>query len=333
MPPQELGEAARPGAAARREGKPRVLVVNVYFPPQTIGGATRVVRDNIDHILDWAADRFELAVAASDVGSEPPYQTRIDAYRGIPVFRIPTPIERNMDWRPFNPNVRPEFEGLLDRFEPDLVHFHCVRQLTATTVEAVRRQGIPYVVTVHDAWWISDFQFLIDEDGLVHMPTPDLLADATSRSVSPAVSIARRRRLARMLESAAAIAAVSESFAGIYRQAGFAQTIAIPNGVPRMGPVARRAGGSERVRLGHIDGRTAHKGATLIESILRAGRFKNLTLTLVDHALATDYLGEETWAQRRSGSSARCRRSRSATSTRRWTFCSHPRSGPKASGL
>ncbi|WP_455965638.1 glycosyltransferase [Methylorubrum aminovorans] len=295
VPQQALGEAARPSAAARREGKPRVLVVNVFFPPQTIGGATRVVRDNIDHILDWAADRFELAVAASDVGSEPPYQTRIDAYRGIPVFRIATPIEHNMDWRPFNPNVRPEFEALLDRFEPDLVHFHCVQQLTATTVEAVRQRGIPYVVTVHDAWWISDFQFLIDEDGLVHMPTPDLLADATSRSVSPTVSIARRRRLARMLESAAAIAAVSESFAGIYRQAGFPQTIAVPNGVPRMGPVARRAGGSERVRLGHIGGRTAHKGATLIESILRAGRFKNLTLTLVDHALATDYLGEETW--------------------------------------
>ncbi|CAO4172806.1 glycosyltransferase [Methylorubrum populi] len=295
----ETGRTEPPAPAirsgARRNGKPRILVVNVYFPPQTVGGATRVVRDNIDHILDHAADGFDLAVAASDIDVEPPYQTRIDAYRGVPVFRIATPRERNMDWRPFNPNMRPEFEALLDRFEPDLVHFHCIQQLTATTVEAVRARGIPYVVTVHDAWWISDFQFLIDEDGLVQMPSPDFLADATSRSVSPTASIARRRGLARMLDSAAALAAVSEAFAGIYRAAGFPGTVAIPNGVPRLSPVARRPSPTGRVRLGHIGGRTAHKGATLVEAILRGGRFGNLALTLVDHALATDYVGEEMW--------------------------------------
>ncbi|MER2250397.1 glycosyltransferase [Methylorubrum podarium] len=289
---------ARPAASAartRREGKPRILVINVFFPPQTVGGATRVVRDNVDHILDHAADRFELAVAASDMEVEPPYQTRIDAYRGIPVFRIATPRERNMDWRPFNPSVRAEFEALLDRFDPDLVHVHCVQQLTASVVEAVRARGIPYVVTVHDAWWISDFQFLIDEDGLVQMPSPDILADATSRSVTPTGSIARRRGLARVLDAAATIAAVSDSFAEIYRKAGFPRTIAIPNGVPRLTPVARRESPTGRVRLGHIGGRTAHKGATLVEAILRAGRFENLSLTLVDHARATDYVSEETW--------------------------------------
>lgn len=288
-------DASGPVARTRREGRPRILVINVYFPPQTVGGATRVVRDNIDHILDHAADRFELAVAASDMEAEPPYRTRIDAYRGIPVFRIATPRERNMDWRPFNPSVRAEFEALLDRFEPDLVHVHCVQQLTASVVEAVRARGIPYIVTVHDAWWISDFQFLIDEDGLVQMPTPDILADATSRSVTPTGSIARRRGLARVLDAAATVAAVSEPFADIYRKAGFPQTIAIPNGVPRLTPVARRESATGRVRLGHIGGRTAHKGATLVETILRAGRFENLSLILVDHARATDYVSDETW--------------------------------------
>ncbi|WP_462123504.1 glycosyltransferase [Methylorubrum aminovorans] len=294
-PQQDSAEAIRPGKGTRREGKPRILVVNVFFPPQTVGGATRVVRDNIDHILDHAADRFELAVAASDIDVEPAYQTRIDAYRGIPVFRIATPLERNMDWRPFNKRVRDEFETLLDRFEPNLVHFHCIQQLTASVVEAARIRGIPYVVTVHDAWWISDFQFLIDEDGLVQMPSPDPLADATSRSVSPTASVARRRGLARMLDAAATVAAVSDAFAEIYRKAGFPGTIAIPNGVPPLVSVARCENRAGRVRLGHIGGRSAHKGATLVETILRAGQFENLTLTLVDHALATDYLSEETW--------------------------------------
>ncbi|GAA0272005.1 hypothetical protein LNAOJCKE_4328 [Methylorubrum aminovorans] len=122
--------------------------------------------------------------------AEPPYQSRIDAYRGIPVFRIARPRERNMGWRSFNPSARSQFESLLDRFEPDLVYVHCVQQLTASAVEAVRDRKIPDTVTVHDVWWISDFHSLIDEDGLVQMPTPDILADATGCSVTPTGSIA-----------------------------------------------------------------------------------------------------------------------------------------------
>jgi glycosyltransferase involved in cell wall biosynthesis len=37
--------------AAPRPRRRRVLLVNVFFPPQTIGGATRVVRDNLDTFL------------------------------------------------------------------------------------------------------------------------------------------------------------------------------------------------------------------------------------------------------------------------------------------
>jgi glycosyltransferase involved in cell wall biosynthesis len=100
-----------------------------------------------------------------------------------------------------------------------------------------------------------------------------------------------------VLDGAAAIVAVSETFAELYRGAGFARAIAIPNGVPRLATVDRRPSPTGRVRLGHIGGRTAHKGATLVEAVLKAGRFGNLALTLVDHALATDHVNEEIWGE------------------------------------
>ncbi|NEU12667.1 glycosyltransferase [Methylobacterium sp. BTF04] len=288
---QNRGRSHAPGNGS----KPRVLLVNVYFPPQTLGGATHVLRDNVDHFLDHAGDRFEFAVAAIDADGEVPYRTRVDGYRGVPVYRIGAPRERNMIWRPFNPMMRAPFEELLDRFEPDLVHFHCVQRLTATVVEAVRARGLPYFVTLHDAWWISDFQFLVDEIGQVHSPSPDPIADAIDPALNPVESIGRRFSLARLLNGADALLAVSETFKELYRQAGHPETRAVPNGVPVLPVVARRPSKTGRVRLGQIGGRTTHKGATLIESVLRANDFRNLTLTIVDHACNADYEGMETW--------------------------------------
>ncbi|HEV2544274.1 MAG TPA: hypothetical protein VGU70_16080 [Methylobacterium sp.] len=83
----------------------------------------------------------------------------------------------------------------------------------------------------------------------MQLPTPDILADATSRSVTPTGAIARGRGLARVLDAAATVTAVSKPFAEIYRNAGFPQTIAIPNGVPRLTPVTRHESETGHVRL------------------------------------------------------------------------------------
>jgi len=284
---------ATTGTGAR--GKPRLLVVAVYFPPQTVGGATRVVRDNVDHFLDHAADAFEIAVVAVDSGAEPAYRTRIDAYRGVPVYRIAPSQSAQGDWRGFDPEMKTPFGALLDRFEPDLVHFHCVQQLTASVVESVAERGLPYLITLHDAWWISDFQFLVDEDGQVRIPSSDPLRDSLNRSVTPIASIARRRGLARLMEGAAGLLAVSNAFADLYRAAGHPRTVAVPNGVSILPRAERRPSATGRVRLGQIGGRTVHKGAVLIEAVLRAHAFDRLSMTVVDHAHDGDYLREEIW--------------------------------------
>lgn len=275
--------------------KPRLLVVAVYFPPQTVGGATRVVRDNIDYFLDHAADAFEIAVVATDHGVEPAYRTRIDAYRGVPVYRIAAPQLEYGEWRGFDPGMKAPFEALLDRFEPDLVHFHCVQHLTASVVESVAERGLPYLITVHDAWWISDYQFLVDEDGQLRTPSLDPLRDSLNRRVTPIASVARRRGLARLMDGAAGLLTVSNTFAQLYRAAGHPRTISVPNGVSILPRVDRRPSATGRVRLGQIGGRTVHKGAVLIEAVLRAHAFDQLSMTVVDHAHDGDYLREEVW--------------------------------------
>lgn len=287
----------RPRAASPRptHSRSRILLVHVFFPPQDVGGATRVVRDNVDYLIDHAASALDLAVVTTDAGVETPYRTRVDAYRGVPVYRIAAPREPHMDWRPFDPNMRGPFEDILDRFDPDLVHVHCIQHLTGSVVEIVRARGTPYLVTLHDAWWISDFQFLVNADDQLCLPSPDPLGSGSDSDHGLIRSIARRRRLGRLLDGARMRLAVSEAFAVLYRQAGFPDTRALPNGVSRFTPMPRYPRRDDRVHLGHVGNRSAHKGATLVEVVLRTTPLRNLALTMVEHGREAGYLREETW--------------------------------------
>jgi glycosyltransferase involved in cell wall biosynthesis len=273
--------------------KSRVLICNVFFYPQSIGGATRVVEDNVSALLD-NFDDFELAVCCSDEGKGAAARMRMTSFRGVPVYRIATPLERDMDWRPFNPENGTIFERVLDHFKPDLVHFHCVQRLTASIVEATLQRGIKYVVTLHDGWWISDNQFLVDEDGFLRLPSRDVLNDCKDRK-SVLASIARRQRLGGLLKAASARLSVSEPFAGIYEAAGITDIGVIENGVSVLPRMEKRRRADGRVNLGHIGGRASHKGAFLIEAVLRQEKYCNLHLTMIDGTLGPEQTIETMW--------------------------------------
>jgi glycosyltransferase involved in cell wall biosynthesis len=163
--------------------KIRVLVCAVFFPPQSYGGATRVVQDNVDYFKDECPD-IELSVFTTDDGVSPAGQFRFDQYRGIPVFRLSTSIEPNMDWRPFNVGHEGIFDQIVDAVQPDVVHFHCIQRLTASIVEVALKRKIPYLITVHDGWWISDHQFLIDQNDRLRLPSSNYFDAAPPSGVS-----------------------------------------------------------------------------------------------------------------------------------------------------
>jgi glycosyltransferase involved in cell wall biosynthesis len=278
---------------SRAPSKPRILYANVFFPPQAIGGATRVLKDNIDHLLEQHAGLFDLAVFTSDDQNSTKGSVRCEDYRGIPVFRIATPQELDMDWRGFNAEVASFARRILELYKPDLVHIHCLQRLSVGFAEACRIGGYPYVVTLHDAWWIADFPFLFDEDGMVVAPAPSPLEQSYLHRIGVAPSIRRAARLREALSGAKARLSVSENFTSIYRQAGF-EVETLANGVSNLEVLPRQpATGSSlnRVRIGHVGGTQHHKGAFLIEAVLRTYRFQNLHFTVVE--LAWDAGAEE----------------------------------------
>jgi glycosyltransferase involved in cell wall biosynthesis len=272
--------------AAATRSAPRILYANIFFPPQAIGGATRVLKDNIDHLLDCHAGQFDIAVFTSDDQNSQSGAVRCESYRGVPVFRIATPQEIGMDWRGYNAEVASFARRVLELFKPDLVHIHCLQRLSVGFADACRIAGYPYVVTLHDAWWISDFPFLSDENGSIVVPSPSPLEQSWLRQEGVAPSIRRAAHLRDALNGAVARLAVSEQFASIYRQAGF-EVETLANGVSVLPKQPRQPGTGpslNRVRLGHVGGTQHHKGAFLIEAALRTHCFKNLHLTIVELA-------------------------------------------------
>ena len=265
----------------------KMLICNVFFAPQSYGGATRVVEDNVDHLIDQCPD-IEVSIFTSDEGRLPYETLSCDSYRGRPVFRVSVPPDRLRDWRPFNPGHGRQFRRVLDLVRPDIVHFHCIQRLGASIVEATEQAGIPYLVTLHDGWWISDSQFFIDRDGVLRLPDQDPFNTCPVEGVSLSQSVARRQALATLLGKAAAVLAVSQSFAALHRHAGIAAVDVLENGVSALQPHPRRPRTDGRLALGHLGGRSIQKGAILVEATLRKGRFEQLALTMIDHSLGPD---------------------------------------------
>ena len=284
--------SARP-SEERRKTKPQILICHVFFAPQTHGGATRVVEQNVDYFIDHYLKEFEISIFTTDEGM-PAGRFRIDQYRGCTVYRLATPLERNGDWRPFNEDHRPVARRVLELVRPDLVHFHCIQRLTATIVDEVAKQRIPYIVTVHDTWWISDYQFLIDQDGMAVDLERESFAGKLPQEVSRPQSIERNVRLKSLLTDAQKTLAVSRPFADLHERAGISNVVAVANGVPNLPPAVASCSAPGKLVLGHFGGRSEHKGAGLIEIVLRNNAFRNLELLMIDGRLAE---GVAHWAR------------------------------------
>ena len=174
------------------------------------------------------------------------------------------------------------FAAYLDRVRPDLIHFHCIQQLTASLIDVARERSIPYVVTAHDGWWISDRQFLIDDKGV---------------PVARSGNWGDARRLARLREcllGAAATIGVSRSHAELYRERGIANTILIANGSEQL-PGVTPPPQDGPVWLGLLGGIGLAKGEQLLREALRKRYFRQLRFLVVDHTMPEGAVRYELW--------------------------------------
>ncbi len=269
--------------------KPTILVVNVFYPPQALGGATRVVHDNVKHLSSVWGEDIHIEVFTTAVGSEQDYDISCYVQDGVRVTAVSRPALPEIETRIFDDEMERIFESFLDSVRPSVVHFHCIQRLSASVVAAVRKRKIPYLITVHDGWWISDFQFIVDDNDELS------LYDYTISLRGDNNTVTRMVQLRSLLFGANNVLAVSERFADLYRDCGVPNVLAIPNGLSDFAKVERTRSVDGRVRLGFIGGPSKHKGYHLIKYALLGRSFEHLRLTVIDSSLVSGESRSEVW--------------------------------------
>ena len=280
--------------------KPRkkIALVNVFFAPQSIGGATRVVEDNFDVLIDQYKDDYELCVFTADAEGRTPHQMTVYNHKGARAYRTTTLWREHMDWHAKDSAMYDIFSEFLADEQPDLVHFHCVQRLTASIVEVTRDLKIPYIITAHDAWWISDYQFLVDaQEKVYEHGHPDIFESIQlPANITLDESIDRRQYLKSLLHDAKQVLTVSEAFAAIYRKNGVANIAVTKNGISsHIDWSPKETSHTDKVVCAHIGGMSAHKGYDILQKAVMESQPQNLEFLIVDHSKEGGYESHEAW--------------------------------------
>jgi glycosyltransferase involved in cell wall biosynthesis len=272
----------------------KIAVVNVLFPPKALGGATRIAVDETTVLLENYSDEFEVVVFTTDLERRPAYDLTVYPYNGFRVYAASAHIN---NWLYQDQEMAEIFGQFLDFEKPDLVHFHCIQILTGSIVEATRERGIPYLITVHDAWWISDFQFLQDASGKVYLnghPDPFELFDLPN-GVTLNQSIKRRSYLKNLLLNADKVLTVSETYRRLYEKNGVRNAITNKNGVSNEVEWRKKnTSYTNKIVCAHIGGMSAHKGFDIFKAAVHALPESNIEILIVDHSKSS-YENERTY--------------------------------------
>lgn len=262
----------------------RVLSANVFYGPQSFGGAT-IVAESVNRIMSGAHGVSVDVFTTVPPSVAPEHGLHRYESGGLTVLGMGLSTGAHDGAGGYDgAGAERCFREALAAARPDLVHFHSIQGIGIRAAEACRSLGIPYAVTLHDAWWICGRQFMIDRSGRYCGQTR-IDPAVCARCVHHAGRNADRMRRARaVLEGAALLLAPSRFFADLHAANGFPNVRVNRNGIAR--PDGRtRVRRSGPVRFGYVGGNTPIKGFHLVRGVFGGLGEVGARLVVVDNTL------------------------------------------------
>ena len=266
-----------------RPAKRRIMVVNVLFSPISFGGAT-VVAEQLALGLAAQPDTEICVVTGCFDEALAPGTTRQYSWNGLSVFAIRLlPGSKVAEYD--NPHTSPCFASIIDAVQPDLVHFHSIQILGANLADICVDRNIPYLISLHDAWWLCELQFMVNDQGYCAQKAIDPLVCAACVP-DPAATYCRRFILQKVLKNARKLLAPSAFQRELYVRSGQAadHVIVNKNGVlPGNARIERKRSQSDKgLVFAYLGGRATHKGYFWLKQIFEGIEASDYTLKLVD---------------------------------------------------
>lgn len=295
-----VGEAARstvldlyrPEAVAARQLSPifkvgeaqnrtRILSVNCYYEPLSYGGAT-IVAERINELLvhQGRYDVSVLTALSKDYlrdGEVRKYQARGHLCYGLGLGHHVQRIEPTLA-----NDYAQQIEAVFAAVRPHLVHLHAIQGFGDALFDACRRYRVPYIVTAHDFWWVTDNLFFLSTDNLAErvdqVRDERFYVNAMSNAIIPAERIRKLAQASRVL--------VPSGFSfDMYSAIGLANVEIVPNGVEPPRHKTTRFFGRDIV-FGYLGGRSAIKGFPLVVEAFNHLKDDRVSLKIVDPSLA-----------------------------------------------
>ncbi|MEG0858088.1 MAG: glycosyltransferase family 4 protein [Pseudomonas sp.] len=261
----------------------RVLAANVFFSPRSYGGAT-IIAEQMTRLMAGTAQLQPFVFTSLPVTDAGTYGLVRYEVNKVAVIGMGLPDPRSEYFE--NPATIPVFEALLNSVAPDLVHLHSVQGLGAQLAESCRKAGIPFVVTLHDTWWICGRQFMINKQGQYCGQTR-ISSDVCAKCVDdPALNDYRQQWLANMLKKADLLLAPSQFARDLYVANGFDASRIRVNNNGILPPAANyRKQPGKTLRFGYVGGNVSIKGVTLMARAFASLNRSDYELKVVDSQL------------------------------------------------
>jgi len=272
-----------------------IVVVNVLYPPLAMGGATVVAENLVNTINHQYKNEFRVSVFTCDINNIYAYQLKEYEHKGARVTAVSVPVGPEVDLRGYDGHVEAIFTQFLEHQQPDLIHFHSIQRLTSSMLQASLDLNIPFVVTVHDAWWLSDHQFLVDSQG---KPTDSLQSNAliaAKTSTDMQQTVHRSVKLRELINKAQRVLAVSEYQAAFYQQNGVNNVVVNSNGVDRLDLSKSLRVTSAKVVIGYTGSVCHHKGYYFLKEVVGNLDLKNVEFKVIQFDLTQPKT--ESWNQ------------------------------------
>lgn len=271
----------------------RILSANIYFSPDSFGGGT-IVAEEMAVRLHAQSGVSVLMFSGSTSPAMQPYEIARHEEKGIPVLsvKVPSPDTRELDF--FNRKMRSIFSDTLRCYKPHVVHFHSIQGLSASLAEACIDADVPYVVTLHDAWWICERQFMVRPDQKFCGQTKIDLSVCETCVPNISWTELRLNYLKGILHRSAKLLAPSDFWKSVYVANDIKpEQIAVnKNGIlPPRGALLPTPDSTPnpKIRFGFVGGLGPIKGLDLVLRAFRGVTNTNYELVIVDNTMNLGY--------------------------------------------
>jgi len=281
----------RPNSRERR----RILLVNCLFAPASFGGATLVVEalaENLSKEADVAVFTLNQFPQLEEYG-----MVRYVA-KGAQVFSVRFGVERfeKNNWD--DVQMANAFSQALLAFKPDVVHFHAIQGIGSDVVKKAKDFGSRVVITMHDAWWVCERQFMLTPAGSwCGQKSVDIRSCVTTCGLSSADAFKRYFTLRSAVSFADVILAPSRWHADTMSSSLGREVLVNKNGVIKPNKNSLKRSQDELVFAFLGGGHATHKGYFVLKEIFERISRADYRLVLVDihRKLGLSTIKPKTW--------------------------------------